>query len=40
VVLPPGSIEPNQTAVLRIRAQADLARPDWTVASRRLAVIS
>jgi hypothetical protein len=39
-VIPPARTEPNQTGLNRNAAQADLAKPDWTVGIRRLAVIS
>jgi hypothetical protein len=39
-VIPPGLTEPNQTALTRSAAQPDLPRPDWTVETRRWAVIS
>jgi hypothetical protein len=39
-VIPQAITEPNQTALARIAAQPDLARPNWTVESRRWAVIS
>jgi hypothetical protein len=39
-VIPPVRTAPNQTALTRISAQLDLARPNWTVENRRLAVIS
>jgi len=32
--------EPNQTGLTRNAAQPDLARPNWTVENRRLAVTS
>jgi hypothetical protein len=40
VVIPPGRTRPKQTALARIRAQADLARPNWTCKNRRWGVIS
>jgi hypothetical protein len=40
LVIPPGRTAPNQTALARIQARADLARPDWTLKNRRWAVIS
>jgi hypothetical protein len=39
-VIPPGLTEPDQTALTRNAAQPDLARPYWTVLTRRWAVIS
>jgi hypothetical protein len=39
-VIPQATTEPNQTGLTRNAAQPDLARPDWTVENRRLAVIS
>jgi hypothetical protein len=39
-VIPQATTEPNQTGLTRIAAQPDLARPNWTVETRRLAVIS
>jgi hypothetical protein len=39
-VIPPGPTAPNQTPLTRKPTRPDLARPDWTVESRRLAVIS
>ena len=40
LVIPPGRTGPSQTALNRIAAQPDLARPNWTVENGRLAVIS
>jgi CRISPR-associated protein (Cas_Cas5) len=37
-VIPQATTEPDQTALTRIAAQPDLARPDWTVENGRLAV--
>jgi hypothetical protein len=34
-----GALGPNQTGLTRNATQPDLARPNWTVESRRLAVI-
>ena len=39
-VIPQATTEPNQTGLNRNAAQPDLARPNWTVENRRLAVIS
>jgi hypothetical protein len=39
-VVPQATTEPNQTALTRNAARPDLARPDWTVETRRSAVIS
>jgi hypothetical protein len=39
-VIPQATTAPNQTGLTRIAAQPDLARPNWTVENRRLAVIS
>jgi hypothetical protein len=39
-VIPQATTVPNQTGLTRIAAQPDLARPYWTVETRRLAVIS
>ena len=39
-VIPQATTEPNQTALTSIIAQPDLARPYWSVKTRRLAVIS
>jgi hypothetical protein len=38
--IPQAATEPDLTALTRIAGQPDLARPDWTVENRRLAVIS
>jgi hypothetical protein len=37
---PQTTTAPNQTGLTRIVDQPDLARPNWTVENRRLAVIS
>jgi hypothetical protein len=39
-VIPPVRTRPKQTGLTKNAAQPDLARPDWTVENRRLAVIS
>jgi hypothetical protein len=39
-VIPPGRPAPNWTALARIQARPGLARPDWTLKTRRWAVIS
>jgi hypothetical protein len=39
-VIPQATTEPDQTALTRFAALPDLARPDWTVEFRGLAVIS
>jgi hypothetical protein len=39
-VIPQATTAPNQTGFNRTSAQPDLARPNWTGLSRRLAVIS
>jgi hypothetical protein len=39
-VIPPVLTRPNQTVLTRMPAQPDLARPYWTVETRRWAVIS
>jgi hypothetical protein len=39
-VIPQATTEPNQTGLTRNAAQPDLPRPNWTVETRRLAVIS
>jgi hypothetical protein len=39
-VIPQAITEPNQTGLTRIAAQPDLARPNWTVETRKLAVFS
>ena len=39
-VIPPGRTAANQTGLTGIVNQPDLARPNWTVENRRLAVIS
>jgi hypothetical protein len=39
-VIPQATTQPNQTGLTRNAAQPDLARPNWTVENRRLAVIS
>ena len=39
-VIPQATTEPNETALTRIAAQPGLARSNWTVETRRLAVIS
>jgi hypothetical protein len=36
-VIPQATTEPNKTGLTRNAAQPDLARPDWTIETRRLA---
>jgi len=36
-VIPQATIEPHQTALTRNAAQSDLARPNWTVETSRIA---
>jgi hypothetical protein len=40
LVIPSGRTRPKQTGLPRIAAQPDLAGPDWTLKTRRWAVIS